>query len=601
MKRDNLVLTDIPESFSKEKTNIPLGIWCGNPFEDHSIDKKLNLDHWYNKRKKKRDILYLTKLNEKIIKFLYKSLNSIHNTNYSEKYWRILIGPFLFWTLPSIFDRWENIRFFFKKNKKKYSLISYNKINFEEPLTTLQMVNLFCNDNYLNHKIFSKIIFSNYSKRVLYSKKKLKTSNNITKYLDNFSWKTNSTNFVTSKFKKNSFFFKILLNFNKYLFDRKIFSTRKFFSLNLKLRNLPFSTEDFFKNLYFKFLDKIQNNRIEEKNLIRKKLLLRKKGFSRDKFENFLLDFILHNLPKIYVEYFSNAKNEIDNLLTKKKKIIFSQYDILFNDLYKIWVAEMTRLNSKLIISDHGAYDPAIVPTNLFHETKVSNKNFISHKFGIKKNQILISSSLPLLYRNFKKKRNGDKIILIHREVSRHTNKVMSMISATNVIEFLYLKKILKSLPKCIHDKARYKCINSYGLNLNREFSKNFGKNKIISDKQNYLKSLENAKIIVTLYLSTPTLESLKLNVPTLILLPKNFLLYEKRFDKILYNLKKNKIIFDNPEKMSKHIGKIWNNVDDWWLSKNVQKSKDLYLNNFLYFKANNEVEREYIKKLKDI
>ena len=194
-----------------------------------------------------------------------------------------------------------------------------------------------------------------------------------------------------------------------------------------------------------------------------------------------------------------------------------------------------------------------------------------------------------------------DKIILIHREVSRHTNKVMSMISATNVIEFLYLKKILTSLPKCIHDKARYKCINSYGLNLNREFSKNFGKNKIISNKQNYSKSLENAKIIVTLYLSTPTLEALKLNVPTLILLPKNFLLYEKRFNKILYNLKKNKIIFDNPDKMSKHIGKIWNNVNDWWLSKNVQKSKNLYLNNFLYFKANNEVEREYIKKLKDI
>ena len=173
----------------------------------------------------------------------------------------------------------------------------------------------------------------------MYSKKKLKTSNNITKYLDNFSWKTNGTNFITSKLKKNSLFFKILLNFNKYLFDRKIFTTRKFFSLNLKLINLPFSTEDFFKNLYFKFLDKIQNRRIDEKNIIRKKLILRKKGFSKNKFENFLLDFILHNLPKIYVEYFSNAKKEIDNLLTKKKKIIFSQYDILFNDLYKIWVA----------------------------------------------------------------------------------------------------------------------------------------------------------------------------------------------------------------------------------------------------------------------
>ena len=81
----------------------------------------------------------------------------------------------------------------------------------------------------LTIKFFQKLFFQIILKEFCIQKKKLKTSNNITKYLDNFSWKTNSTNFITSKLKKNSLFFKILLNFNKYLFDRKIFTTRKFF------------------------------------------------------------------------------------------------------------------------------------------------------------------------------------------------------------------------------------------------------------------------------------------------------------------------------------------------------------------------------------
>ena len=166
----------------------------------------------------------------------------------------------------------------------------------------------------LTIKFFKKLFFQIILKEFCIQKKKLKTSNNITKYLDNFSWKTNSTNFITSKLKKNSLFFKILLNFNKYLFDRKIFTTRKFFSLNLKLRNLPFSTEDFFRNLYFKFLDKIQNRRIDEKNLIRKKLILRKKDFQKINLRIFYLILYFTIFQKFMLNIFQ---------MLKKKLIIF--------------------------------------------------------------------------------------------------------------------------------------------------------------------------------------------------------------------------------------------------------------------------------------
>ena len=51
--------------------------------------------------------------------------------------------------------------------------------------------------------------------------------------------------------------------------------------------------------------------------------------------------------------------------------------------------------------------------------------------------------------------------------------------------------------------------------------------------------------MIVCLYLSTPIVESIKLNIPTLILLPKDTVAYDKKFLSCYAKLK-NKILFDN-------------------------------------------------------
>ena len=53
----------------------------------------------------------------------------------------------------------------------------------------------------------------------------------------------------------------------------------------------------------------------------------------------------------------------------------------------------MMKSGSKLINSEHGAYDPSIIPTNLFHECKISDKAFISHGFKKKKSGKSLSNS----------------------------------------------------------------------------------------------------------------------------------------------------------------------------------------------------------------
>ena len=271
-----------------------------------------------------------------------------------------------------------NTRIFFKKNKKNYSLITFDKINFNKPLTTLDWVELFNRDSIWNHKFYSKIILENYNHRISHINRKFKNEKNKEKFFYNSPHRNkNNLRFFISKIFYKLGILKIQIYFNKYLFDTNIFSRKKFLLLSLKLKNLPFTSSNFFNFFYYNFLEDIKKNSYKEKKLLRKKLVNQKRSFSKNKFENFLMSFLLNNLPKIFVENYSSGLTTINKYITKNKKIIFTQYDIAYNDLYKLWVAEMLNLKSKLVVSEHGAYDPGIVPTNLFHESKISTKTFI--------------------------------------------------------------------------------------------------------------------------------------------------------------------------------------------------------------------------------
>ena len=66
--------------------------------------------HWNYPKKVDKDYVYLEKIHTKLVKSLSISLNQFHNVNFNERYWRILLDPFLFYYISTFFDRWEQIR-----------------------------------------------------------------------------------------------------------------------------------------------------------------------------------------------------------------------------------------------------------------------------------------------------------------------------------------------------------------------------------------------------------------------------------------------------------------------------------------------------------
>ena len=199
MKSQNtiLVTTAIDFNFKKLKKNISLlGEWCktNKRYSKKNFVHKVQKCHWTDTNKLNKDSRYIENQYERILNILYKDLNKLNNQKKDKRYWRIIIGPWLTFYIATMFDRWETIRIFFKKNKNvktsylkninKKILVSKNTLNF---LVNAQ------NDDVWNHENFLRIINFNYKKKInhevatvsLLKKKESNTFNMISKLLPN--------------------------------------------------------------------------------------------------------------------------------------------------------------------------------------------------------------------------------------------------------------------------------------------------------------------------------------------------------------------------------------------------------------------------------
>ena len=83
-----------------------IGLYKKKEYWDN-LDFKTKDYHWNDRDKLYKDYLYLEQLYEKVIISCSDSLNQFHKVNYSTRYWKILIGPWLFHFIQILFDRWH--------------------------------------------------------------------------------------------------------------------------------------------------------------------------------------------------------------------------------------------------------------------------------------------------------------------------------------------------------------------------------------------------------------------------------------------------------------------------------------------------------------
>ena len=108
-----LITTADERAWKRNEKTLFLGEWCKLFSRRHiwsEMDYEVLYYHWDDRNRLYADYIQLNKIYERFLKVLATKLNDIHSVDYSIRYWRIIIGPWLKKFVNILYDRYLSIK-----------------------------------------------------------------------------------------------------------------------------------------------------------------------------------------------------------------------------------------------------------------------------------------------------------------------------------------------------------------------------------------------------------------------------------------------------------------------------------------------------------
>ena len=555
-----------------------LGEWCkrySRKEQWKKFDSEILPYHWDNRNLLYEDYKYLQEFYEELLIELSQKLNQIHETDHNLRYWRILIGPWLGYFTQILFDRWKSIQEATNNYELSKTIIrDYTKESFV-PNDMTDFMKLAVKTEW-NHYIYAKILKEHTSVPCIL------TSNPP---VDN----------QPESSSKESI---------KHLYHRNDPISRlkeSLFSLYDKISN-PFRSDDdaFFLNTYLTRIDEVKLHikmsqlprLVREASAIESNVDSKKRDWNLSvkncsEFESFTRDIISLQIPTIYLEGYTKLKDQVASLIwPANPKIIFTSSSYSTDDVFKAYAAEKTEQGSPLVVGQHGGG----IGTHLLafyeeHQIAISD-SYLSWGWTEpsmpKVNPVgQLKGRHPLGVNHSKK----DEIMLVTWKSPIQSFHIYSCPIARQGLDYIEDQfNFAEALAPEIRDvmTVRLKA-DTYGWDPIERWKSRFPDIKLDEGWFDIKKLIKKSRIYVSTYNATTYLESFTMNIPTVIYWNENH--WELRNSAIPYfkMLKDVGIFHETPESAAEHINKIWENVDLWWESDDVQEAIGLFKKRFSY------------------
>lgn len=554
-KKKNFLITSTNISFwSKKNINYLVGDWCiTEKIKTHNY--KIIKYHGLNKKKLVKKNFYLFKIYLFLIKKISLSLNKYHNSNFSKKYWEILISRWLWHFIMYTYDRWEILNSLKKFNKKFYiNKVYYDDSSFINNETRAFIHNSHSplwNDWIFSHmfKYFPNIKYDESRKCNIKSQREIKSKINDKKFYKKTFLKNKSRIFIKNLFLAKKLKVKINLTFRQYNFFN-------YFSSNYVIPQ--FKTD--FKRLDFKLLE----------------------NKSKNNYLNFLNAIVKFQIPRIFLEGLNETNLLISNLnWPVNPKIILTSVSHLNDDIFKFYLADKKKNSgSKLFVFQHGGgyiYDEL----NLTHilESRVADKFFTWGCKSKEKNifPLFVTSTAGKI---IKKNKNKRGLLIIVYDFARFPHRLSNFLRTYSDIKNyitnldIFITHLNKQELKNTKIKLRiYKKEESILFQeFNKKIIKKFKKIDVYDNKKLLIfEESVNYSLVVETTNNTNFLECINLNIPIILLWNKNMLISKPY--KIYYKkLEQVKIIHKSPKQLAEFINKT-KDIQQWWNSKEVQRA----------------------------
>ncbi|MDF1795456.1 MAG: LIC12162 family protein [Coxiellaceae bacterium] len=563
-----LVTTALEETWPRTGEPILfLGEWCrlyNRKGYWQQLDAAVMPYHWDDRSKLYYDYQYLSGLYEKSLSKLACKLNAIHQVEYSIRYWRILLGPWLGYFIQILFDRWQTITEAVYKNKIMHTLVLPEPSDGCIPNDMVDFIDLFCNDNW-NHHIY-KAILENYTdvkciqlprisklknasvikKRKLNIKKMVKHAGSLLRFFANENDAVLYSTYLPKK--------------TMYKVYRLLSQPPLFFS--------PPSCKKVFTS--------------------RKERLWQLDSGSSDKFEQFINEMIPRQIPIVYLEGYIDLQKLAERLpLPERPKFVWTSNAHIGCDVFKAWAARKTEQGRKLVIGQHGGhYGIGKWSFSEDHELAISNA-YLSWGweregyFNIRPSGMLKVAKVPS-----KTQRTKSRGLLVTTTVPRYSYLMCSIIVSRQWLDYF---AGMKEFVECLSAEVREKFVvrlppQDYGWCDKGRWQDSFP--ELILNADSKMEDLiSESRLYVTTYNATTYLEAFSAGIPTVMFWdPEHWELRDSALP-FFDELERVGVFHKSPISAAQHVVDVWDSVESWWSSEAVQCAVNKFSGRYCHYK----------------
>jgi putative transferase (TIGR04331 family) len=570
---------DFVTSVTNEES-VLLGTWClkdTSNFLKERHHRKIVPYHWDDRVKFYDDYCYLSTVYEETLSLLTPILNSIHMLNKDNRYWRILLGPWLRFFVDALFDRFACLQ----SVGEIYPDVGYRISSYELeqwcPNDFPEFWDDFTSDEW-NEVILSEIIkfmdlpYSLIGGQVIEpNRRNGHMGISLSSPREFFKWCASKYSRVFSKLS------------GQIVFVSAYIPLVKLIKLQWKLRQLP--------NIG---LPAIKLDYCNPDVDVRNRLIL----FSKDSgFKRLLGQLLPQFLPKVYLENFEGFRKKTLRACPSSPRSIFTANAFQADEMFKLWAAEMTHRGVPLIIGQHGGNFGVAKHTQTEEHQLLTCTLFTSWGW-IKQgyDNIKPLPSAQLSGRGIYPKKTESGILLVLTSLPRYFYCHQSIPVAGQFLSYLddqfdFIRGLNTSQMDELTIRLDASCPDR-SWNLGKIFREEGLDKKIDRSKTKLLDSVKQNRICVCTHNATVFLETLAMNFPTIIFWDPKYSELNKDAKPFFSLLRKAEILFYSPEEAARKVNSVYDDIDGWWLADSVQSARKKFCER--YAATSSDWEREW-------
>jgi len=581
-----LATTALSEFWKKDSDIMFLGEWCflyDQQKELENINYKTMDYPWDDPVAFYKAKEYCDRIYEYLLTNLTVYLNAIHNVKYSQRYWRIIIGPWLMHYIQPLYDKYVCLKNAFEQYPNLETLCLSER-SYITPIDLQSFKFLSANDPY-NLQLYSELI-----KLMGYTMPEQDYAVNIV-----------TTRVVHGQGQSK---FAYLKNMMKDAL-RKLtpFSNRIGGRLSSKLMGqMSIRTLDSLKiclksglRVWPIFPIELNISQLSINHKLRRGLLDICKNDISDPFLKIIIQTLPCNFPIAYMEGHSTIRKYVSKCFVHSTRAIIDACGWFLNEPFKVLAAEKAETGSLLVHAQHGGLEGiGKIHPGEPHEISVADYFFSWgwEKQGCDKVKPMPNARISRL----KQKETDQKysvegpILHISSVFPRYLQFFQTVPIGPQVLRYLDEQfSFIKNLSPKIRQMLiiRPYPFREYGWKQCQRFRELFPDNTIDYSTRPIHEKFKMYRLVICSDLQTTFLEAMAYNIPTLLIISSELWAIREEAIPYFQELERVGILLYKPKEAVVKVEEVFDDLAAWWSSTEVQSIREKFVNNYAFGSKN--------------